>query len=312
MRGRVTCALLLCASTAWGTVTATAPRGLNCVRDVNDAAICARDVSAGPPGAEGSTPVDWTGSFDAVWRLEPDASALPSSANEGTCGTDCALTGSAGSFGEPWADAREGFGAFVVPNQARRTCADATCDELDGNGAAAVSFGCMARLANASAARTLVNNFATGSNGYLAQVDTNRKLVCTIGASPDVALTSTTALTLDRWTAVACSYAAIGAPIVDGTVENAGAQGAPAADAAVFSLSVTGANSWVGALDLCWLRRNSISTAQACRIAMCGITGVEFGCTCGAGTGLASYAQRGRYDAAGMTCTPSDCTAAAP
>lgn len=306
MRGGV--AFLLLASTAWGTVTATAPRGLNCVRDVNDAAICARDVSAGPPGAEGSTPVDWTGSFDAVWRLEADG------LNDGTCGANCDLAFAAGGAVHAEGVAREGRRGLAIPTNGNRFCADATCGSVtDGDGSTAIAVGCMTRLANASAARTLVNNFATGSNGYLAQVNTSRQLVCTIGASPDVALTSTSTVALDRWTALACGYAAIGATVVEGTAEGAGAQGNPAADAASFNISVNSAASWIGAVDLCWLRRGALSAAQFCRIAMCGITGTEFGCTCqGSGTGLASYAQRGRYDTAGMTCTPSDCTAAAP
>lgn len=310
---RLGVALLLLASTAGATVTVTAPRGFNCVRGVNDAAVCAREVSAGPVGAEGSTPVDWSGSFDGVWHLEPGAAGIPSGTNDGSCGTDCGLVSSAGSFSGPWAASIEGLGG-MVGTAMRRTCADATCDELDGNGSASVSFGCMVWLADASATRTLVDNFATGSNGYTAYTDTNRKVICAIGASPDVVLTSGTAVTLNRWTAVGCSFSAIGSPFVEGTGTGAGALGVPAADSATFQLSVTtGSASWNGSLDLCWLRRNSLSTAQWCRVAMCGITGTEFGCTCqGSGTGLASYAQRGRYDIAGMTCTPSDCNAAAP
>lgn len=300
--------LLLWASVAWGSVTAVTSRGIGCVVGVTDAATCARPVAAAPVGAEGATPVDWSGSFDALWRLERDGT------NDGTCGSGCAVSASSGSASFGAATAREGYSGLGFPVAGDRFCTDASCGATtDGDGSTAIAVGCMARLANASAARTMVFNFTTGASGYRAQVNTSRQLVCTVGASPDVALTSTTAVTLDRWTALACAYSAIGAVFVDGTAEGAGAQGNPTNDAQTFNLSLNGATSWLGALDLCWLRRGSTTTAQLCRIAMCGITGTEFGCTCAsAGTGLASYAQRGRYDSAGMTCTPSDCTAAAP
>lgn len=299
---------LLLASSALASSVAVNPRNLPCVPGVNDAAVCAVQ-SASRAGAVGTTPVDWSGSFHAIWRFETDGTST------GSCTTSaCNLSQVGGTVAHDAGVARDGRRGLLVATQGNRWCSDAACGATtDGNGSTEISLGCMAKLENAAAVRTVVENFETGAAGYLMQVQTDRKLRCTIGAGTDVSLNATTAMTVDRWTFLGCALGTIGAVYIDGTGEGAGLLGNPASDGAAFNVSANGSTTWRGGLDLCFLRRGALTTGQWCRIAMCGITGVEFGCTCASGgTGLASYAQRGRYDVAGMTCTPSDCTASAP
>lgn len=258
----------------------------------------------------GTAPTDWSSSFVAWWDMD-EASGTRDAL--GSCGADCDLSATTTSPGAG-TYFKEGTGSsgWVSSNDENLRCADATCDELDFT-STDVTYGGWFRFTapTQGGTETFVLENTDASSGYAARIDLNEKWKCTVatGASFTPAV-GTTTVSDSVWRFLVCRYTNSG-PTLEAMVNiNTEATASPtgiAADAGQFELGLAVTDRSIdGDVDMVFVIDDTLTNAELCRIAACGIDGSL--CSCNG----ADYLDTGYFWRLGGNCTLPACNASAP
>lgn len=252
-------------------------------------------VSATPTG--GATPHDWGSSFVRWYSL--DEASGTRALGGGTCGTDCDLVNSAGTFAQDATNFQEGAAGGDVQNtNGRRGCDAATCDEF-ACGGGSVTFG--GRFRPDALAGNAGRHYMTrksGNTGYemLGRSTTGDSITCAWGFGGSTAFSSTVAGTFgaDQFTSMACRYDgsggagnSTGTAFAMGHASGTASSSGNPLDASVaqdFNIGTSTGNTAAATttVDEVWATCLALTPQQICRVHRCQINGKA--CMCDSGT----------------------------
>ncbi len=270
------------------------------------------------------TPLDWTGSFVAVYDCENSGNlGLNETAVGMGCGTDCDLTNN-NTVTQNTTDFVTGSAScdFASASDQFLDCAAATCEETLVAGPSH-TFGCWARPdGEPNDTEIMGNRFSGSAGGARMRSQGNEAIRSEMGDG-----TSNFTNVHDggdfadaTWTHAVQRLDADGAGEWVGfadAVEDGGPTAVTtdmAAGSGDFVLSsATGSADWNGELDECWVIADVLTNAEICRICSCGIDGTAGPCVCDGAT----YTDEGRNDSSDPGCSSCSlvgvaCNAAAP
>ena len=268
-------------------------------------------LAPGMPQGQAGVPVvavtDWSSSFLGIWRFNE---ASGTRANSGTVGSGLNLPQS-GTVASS-STAVELPLSIVQSKSANDFLAVANAAvQYSGN----FFVGCyLYRTGSTSAVNRVIQNASTGANtGWILDINTDGGMSCSVGnATAYTVAHVTTATPLNDWRFATCNYSSttITAEMLGTTaVTNTGGMTAATSVSMTVGSSTVG-NAFPGNIDLCITTNKSLTAAQKCRLASCGVAG-ELGCSCSQGT-PATYVSTGLNTVYAGGCTLPACNAAAP
>lgn len=258
-----------------------------------------------------ATPVDWSGSFIAVWSLE-ETSTTRANRSSTTCGSTCDLAETGGPIINDTTTFQEGSAAafFIDADNERLTCNTSSgCTPMNISGS--FSFGCWWRNTNCCQQADSLNFWRTGNNGFFLSITSGGNFECTVGDGTDIVTHSGGSAASNVWDHIGCTHDATADTIQlhqDGAaISSPATQQDMVPASGEFSISRASPRDIDGQVDECFLASKVLTAQQWCRICSCGIDGTK--CTCSDAT---SYSDAGRNTSECGSCSLPACTAAAP